>query len=736
MAENGSSPPENRKHSRTGNRNRTNSESGTSITSSSSSYTLKAPDGGWGWVVVAAAFFVNMIADGVTFSFTYLFQELEKEFGQSKAVTSFAVSMFHAVPLLVGPIASALTDRYGCRMVTIVGSLLAAMGFFLSSFAPSLEVIYFTCGVLAGFGLSMPYVAAMVIVTKYFDEKLSFAVGIACCGSGIGTLVFAEFIEFLINDAQLSWRDTFQVLAGCFLFMCVCGLFYTELELIPKNLAGDDIIIEGVGEESEVEGEHDVNANSAGGMKPPDVEELKQLLKSNTASAFPPLVLSSQEINRFDVGPPMMGATSGNIRISSSLVNFPTYLTAGIATGTAVTAGINNLSLDVSSSEYTGPPAGAQNGNGRLLLDPTLIQIKVEESAAAAAALKRSTAPPAQESAATVAPAAKKRPAVLERTSSHLNHLKIRRQSLAYRRAMLSTAKYSLRASSSCPDIYRNAISGNRKGRGQSDLLDTDGEGMTAVCDSGCHPVDSGCLSSTKAAGCCAAAVAVLEHLPCLTVSNGSGGIRSWSKFCNIGFILFLLSNFVLYAFYDIMYTFLPDYAVGDLKWTSNNLLSLIGIFNTVGEVLVGYLGDKEWIDLNCFYAACMAVCGTCSILVPFLSNQWALAAVSAIFGFAIAANYSLTTPILVELVSIRDYCNAYGLLLLVQGVANLLGPPFAGWLYDTTQEWYLTFGVGGANIILSGLLLVIVPAVTCLRRIGTKQSGIKSTNMNRSAQV
>ena len=40
-----------------------------------------------------------------------LLQELEREFGQTKAVTSFAVSMFHAVPLLVGPVASALTDR-------------------------------------------------------------------------------------------------------------------------------------------------------------------------------------------------------------------------------------------------------------------------------------------------------------------------------------------------------------------------------------------------------------------------------------------------------------------------------------------------------------------------------------------------------------------------------------------------------------------------------------------------
>ena len=72
-------------------------------------------DGGWGWVVVAASFLVNMIADGVTFSFGVLFVELQAEFAESKAVTAGVVSLFHAVPLLSGPIASALTDRYGCR---------------------------------------------------------------------------------------------------------------------------------------------------------------------------------------------------------------------------------------------------------------------------------------------------------------------------------------------------------------------------------------------------------------------------------------------------------------------------------------------------------------------------------------------------------------------------------------------------------------------------------------------
>ena len=106
-------------------RKRTISESSyfsgaSSIMSSSSSisspqggvaYTYHAPDGGYGWVVVIASFLVNMIADGVTFSFGVLFDELQKEFGESKAVTAGVVSVFHAVPLLSGPVASALTDR-------------------------------------------------------------------------------------------------------------------------------------------------------------------------------------------------------------------------------------------------------------------------------------------------------------------------------------------------------------------------------------------------------------------------------------------------------------------------------------------------------------------------------------------------------------------------------------------------------------------------------------------------
>ncbi len=66
---------------------------------------------------------------------------LQAEFEESKAMTAGVVSVFHSVPLLSGPIASALVDRYGCRRVTILGAILACLGFLLSAACPRYAVV-------------------------------------------------------------------------------------------------------------------------------------------------------------------------------------------------------------------------------------------------------------------------------------------------------------------------------------------------------------------------------------------------------------------------------------------------------------------------------------------------------------------------------------------------------------------------------------------------------------------
>lgn len=135
-----------------------------------------------------------------------------------------------------------------------------------------------------------------------------------------------------------------------------------------------------------------------------------------------------------------------------------------------------------------------------------------------------------------------------------------------------------------------------------------------------------------------------------------------------------------------------------------------------------------------------MGLCGAVTALVPLLSSYAGLCVVSGAFGFFIAANYSLTSIILVELITIERFTNAYGLLLLVQGIANLIGPPLGGklsptvslpeynkllllgWLYDITGKYDLSFYLAGFFIAMSGLLLVVTPATKRYRHFQTLQ--------------
>ena len=58
---------------------------------------ITAPDGGWGWMIVVAAFISNFIIDGVIGCFGLLFPDLLEQFSASSALTSMAGSMIVGV---------------------------------------------------------------------------------------------------------------------------------------------------------------------------------------------------------------------------------------------------------------------------------------------------------------------------------------------------------------------------------------------------------------------------------------------------------------------------------------------------------------------------------------------------------------------------------------------------------------------------------------------------------------
>lgn len=51
---------------------------------------------------------------------------------------------------LTGPIVSSLVNKYGCRTITIVGALVAALGLGVSTIVNDVSTLYVTIGLLAG----------------------------------------------------------------------------------------------------------------------------------------------------------------------------------------------------------------------------------------------------------------------------------------------------------------------------------------------------------------------------------------------------------------------------------------------------------------------------------------------------------------------------------------------------------------------------------------------------------
>lgn len=91
-------------------------------------YIVIAPDGGYGWVVMLASFVCNFLIDGCVFSYGVFTTVFQKELGFTLTEISLIPSTMFGVYCLLGPIFSALVNRFGFRWVGFSGGIIAASG--------------------------------------------------------------------------------------------------------------------------------------------------------------------------------------------------------------------------------------------------------------------------------------------------------------------------------------------------------------------------------------------------------------------------------------------------------------------------------------------------------------------------------------------------------------------------------------------------------------------------------
>lgn len=77
-------------------------------------------------------------------------------------------------------------------------------------------------------------------------------------------------------------------------------------------------------------------------------------------------------------------------------------------------------------------------------------------------------------------------------------------------------------------------------------------------------------------------------------------------------FIIFTMSNFLTSIGFNIPYVYIAAQAevLQMNKEQASYLLSIIGIANTVGRIILGYISDKPWVNRLLVYNLCLTTCG------------------------------------------------------------------------------------------------------------------------------
>ncbi|XP_045582526.1 monocarboxylate transporter 14 isoform X2 [Procambarus clarkii] len=624
------------------------------------------PDGGWGWVVVAASFMCNVVVDGIIFSCGMLLPKFREEFNVSNSEVSWVSSLLGGFYLIVGPFVSALANAYGFRTVCILGAVISSVAFGISSFATSIYFLQFTFGVIGGIGFGLIYVPAVIATGFYFEKRRALATGIAVCGSGIGTFIFAPLNNYLI--VAIDWRWTLVVYAGITLTCAVFGLAFRPLQ--PTSGPWDE------------------------DLEPPSTPLLMRIKRARDeqmrqcASALSMSSMNSKSPSKTHIDDPMNGPdvkVINNSGLARALLErhggnmHKRYSFPGImVTGPEPIKEETETPLIESEGKDETASDGADCKNARVL-DDNKNETQFKNMTNGSEHNNGTSAD------ANTCPRNKSAPVLAQ--PSLLSDENLRRPSRLTLRTEIARPFYR-------EDIFYSGSLYRLPEYQSSDSVDKYHQSVTQL-----PPMED--IAEEEASGRC--------HCCPTALTNIITRIFDFSLLASPTFVVLSVAGFMSLMALFVPFMFLPGYAEqqGISKGSIATLVSTIGITNTIGRILCGWVSDHPKVDALWVSNFSLILGGGATVLLPLISDESLLLAYSVAFGLSVAAFASLRSILLVELLGLEKLTNAFGLLLLFQGIAGIFGSPVAGAFVDLTSNYSISFYVFGGLFAASGILCI-----------------------------
>ena len=164
------------------------------------------------WVIVAAGGVLGCVAIGAMFSLPVFLLPISRDTGWSVTGVSSAMTIGFVALALASMVWGTLSDRWGPRLVVLIGSVVLAAALALASRATSLVEFQLVFGLAVG-GATAAILAPMIAcVTGWFDTHRSLAVSLVSAGMGMAPITMSPLAAWLVS--VYGWRTSLLIIAG------------------------------------------------------------------------------------------------------------------------------------------------------------------------------------------------------------------------------------------------------------------------------------------------------------------------------------------------------------------------------------------------------------------------------------------------------------------------------------------------------------------------------------------
>ncbi len=166
---------------------------------------------------------MTMIAN-LQYGWTLFVNPIDSKYHWGRASIQVAFTLFVLLETWLVPVEGWLVDRFGPKLVVMVGGILVGLAWMINASAASLPVLYFG-NALGGLGAGAVYGTCVGNALKWFPDRRGFAAGLTAAGFGMGSALTILPIQAIIH--AYSYETAFLYFGigqGLIVFLLSFGL--------------------------------------------------------------------------------------------------------------------------------------------------------------------------------------------------------------------------------------------------------------------------------------------------------------------------------------------------------------------------------------------------------------------------------------------------------------------------------------------------------------------------------